>query len=64
MITVDWNSVPDATHYCPETDELFACFFKKDGNGEWLGKLHQYDDWGPNVTVDEHTLDNMISKEN
>ena len=60
---INWDEFPDATHYCPETDENNACFYKQDNLGRWLGKLaHHYDSWGYNVEVDEHTLENMITK--
>jgi hypothetical protein len=61
---VDWSIEPEATHFCPETEEDYPCFFKKDSNGQWLGKLFgNSDEWDYNVDVDEHTLAHMISKE-
>lgn len=61
---VDWSIEPEATHFCPETEENFPCFFKKDVNGVWMGKLaSDADNWGHNVMVTSHVLAHMIPKE-
>jgi hypothetical protein len=60
---INWDEAPEATHYCPDTVDNYACFYKQDIIGRWLGKLaNQKDSWGYNVEVDEHTLENMITK--
>lgn len=63
-IKVNWDSVPDATHFCPETDYDWPCYYKKNSSGGWLGKLDPEDCWSTDVIVDQHTLENMIAKEN
>ena len=63
MSKIDWDSVPDATHFSPESEDFSACFYKQDSNGQWLGKLGAWDNWDYNVRVDEDCLSSMISKE-
>lgn len=41
MIEIDWSKAPEgATHYCPETDDLMAAWFKPSGD-EWLFAIDQ-----------------------
>jgi hypothetical protein len=61
---VNWDIEPEATHFCPETEEDYPFLYKKDSSGVWMGKLFGADgEWNYKVCVDDHTLAHMISKE-
>ena len=59
---IDLDSVPDATHFCPETYFDWPCFYKKDESGNWVGKLNSDDAWDGCVAVDQHTLEHMVTR--
>ncbi len=59
---IDWDSVPDATHFYPETYFEWPLFYKKDELGNWVGKRNSDAAWSQDVTVHQHTLKYMITR--
>lgn len=68
--TIDTASVErpeDATHFCPETDSDWACWYKKTEDGDWAymyadkkaTEMH-VGEWRFNSEVDSHTIEHMI----
>lgn len=57
--TPNWELYPDATHYCPETDDTFESFLKKgDEDSLWfVSKSAGFEAWTEDDFGDGFDLD-------